>query len=77
MNQERESFFGRNRSHDKISKSRAIANLNVGLEMSIHDGSTRLLAWPGTGFKMESVRFRQGKRAICTNMQYLRRQCCA
>lgn len=55
MNQERESFFARNRSYDEISKSRAIANLNDGLEMSIHDVSTKLLAWPGTGFKMESV----------------------
>lgn len=80
MNQERESFFARNRSYDEISKSRAIANLNDGLEMSIHDASTKLLAWPGTEFKWKAyicLRFKQGKRAICTNMQDLRTQCCA
>lgn len=55
MAQERESFFARNRSHDEINKRGAVANLNDGLEISTHGVNTRLLAWPGTGFKMESI----------------------
>lgn len=55
MEQDHKSFFARNRSYDEISKRGAIADLNDGLGILTHAINTRLLAWPGTGFKMESV----------------------
>jgi gentisate 1,2-dioxygenase len=32
----------------------AIGSLNDGVEMEIHGMSTRLIAWPGTGFQTEA-----------------------
>ena len=55
MEKDRESFYARNRSHEEIGRRGAVANLNDGLEISGHGINTRLFAWPGTGFKMESV----------------------
>lgn len=55
MTDHTQSFYARNRTHDDISKRGAIGNLNDGIEITTHGLDTRLIAWPGTGFYMESI----------------------
>jgi mannose-6-phosphate isomerase-like protein (cupin superfamily) len=45
----------RYRTHDEIRAHGAIGNLGDGVEITAHGLSTRLLAWPGTGFQTEAV----------------------
>jgi hypothetical protein len=48
-------YYVGNRINDIISKKGEIANLNNGLEITTHGMDTRLLAWPGTRFHIESI----------------------
>ena len=45
----------RSRSASEIRSGGALANLGDGVEIDTHGISTRLIAWPGTGFQTESV----------------------
>jgi mannose-6-phosphate isomerase-like protein (cupin superfamily) len=45
----------RYRSHNRIRREGAIANLSNGVEITAHGLPTRLIAWPGTGYQTESV----------------------
>jgi len=50
-----EAYQERNRTHDEVRYQGAIGNLNEGIEITTHNVSTRLIAWPGNGFQTESV----------------------
>jgi hypothetical protein len=43
------------RSAEEIRASGAIGGLGDGIEIDTHGVSTRLLAWPGTGYQTETV----------------------
>ena len=45
----------RHRTAEQIRGGGALANLGEGVEISAHGVSTRLIAWPGTGFQTEAV----------------------
>jgi mannose-6-phosphate isomerase-like protein (cupin superfamily) len=45
----------RYRTHDEIRAGGAIGNLCDGVEITTHGVSTRLVAWPGTGYQTEAV----------------------
>jgi hypothetical protein len=48
-------YRARHRTAAQIRAGGAIGSLNDGVEVEIHGVSTRLIAWPGTGFQTESV----------------------
>jgi mannose-6-phosphate isomerase-like protein (cupin superfamily) len=51
----RERYLERNRTHDEIRRGGAITSLKDGIEITTHGISTRIIAWPGSGFQTESV----------------------
>jgi hypothetical protein len=55
MEDQQLSYYVGNRTNDIISKKGEIANLINGLEITTHGIDTRLLAWPGTRFHIESI----------------------
>jgi quercetin dioxygenase-like cupin family protein len=48
-------YRARHRTAAQIRATGAIGSLNDGVEIEIHGVSTRLIAWPGTGFQTECV----------------------
>ena len=50
-----DALRARYRTHDEIRASGAIGNLGQGVEITTHGVSTRLIAWPGTGYQTEAV----------------------
>src|ERR1700730_11832224 len=48
-------YRARHRTAAEIRTGGAIGSLNDGVELEIHGVSTRLIAWPGTGFQTESL----------------------
>lgn len=51
----KEHYFSRNQTHDQIRRNGGIGNLNEGIEITLHNLPTRLIAWPGNGFQTESI----------------------
>lgn len=51
----KETYLARNRNHEEIRRGGAIGHLNEGIEITLHNIPTRLIAWPGNGFQTESV----------------------
>lgn len=50
-----ETYAERNRSYEEIRRKGALGNLNEGIEITLHEMPTRLIAWPGNGFQTESI----------------------
>ena len=50
-----EGLLARYRSAEQVRSGGALGNLGEGVEITVHGISTRLIAWPGTGYQTEAV----------------------